>query len=83
LTKSIENRLHLKRRFYRFQLKNRISTGEHMNNYTKLLADLTNVDEMVKDKNKALILLSSLSDDKYETIVLTLINGKSSLSLMR
>ena len=75
--------MHQKKRLYHFQLKNKIFIGEHMNNYTKLLADLANVDEMVKDKNKALILLSSLSDDEYETIVLTLINGKSSLSLMR
>jgi len=80
LTKSIENCLHLKRRLYRFQLKNKISIGEKMNNYTKLLTNLTNMDEMIKDEDKALILLSSLPDEKYETFVLTLINDKSSLS---
>jgi len=72
--------LHLKRRIYRFQLKNEISIGEHMNNYTKFLADIANVDEIIKDKDKELILLSSLPDEEYETFILTLINGKSSLS---
>ena len=51
-----------------------------MNNYTKFLADFTNMNKMIKDEDKTLILLSSLSDDKYETFVFTLINGKSSLS---
>jgi len=80
LTKSVENHLHLKRRLYRFQLKKRIHIVVHMNNYTKLLGDLANIDEMIKDENKVLILLSSLPDDEYETFVLTLINDKSSLS---
>jgi len=66
--------LHFKRRFYCFQLKKGISIGEHMNNYTKLLADLANVKEMIKDENKVFILLSFLLDEKYETFVLTLIN---------
>ena len=34
LIKSIETRLHLKRRLYRFQLKRRLAIDDHMNNYT-------------------------------------------------
>ena len=60
LIKNIENRLHLKRRLYRFQLKKGISIDEHMNNYTKLLADLVNVDVVIEEGDKVLILLSSL-----------------------
>jgi len=37
LTKSIKPRLLLKRRLYRFQLKNGLSVAEHMTDYTKLL----------------------------------------------
>ena len=55
LTKSIENRLHLKRMLYHFQLKKRISIGEHMNNYTKFLTDLVNVDVVIKEEDKASI----------------------------
>ena len=51
-----------------------------MNIYMKLLADLTNKDEMIKDEDKVLILLNSLSDEEYETFILTLINDKKSLS---
>jgi len=49
-----------------------------MNNYTKLSTDLANVNVVIEDK--VLILLSSLPDEDYETFVLTLINGKQSLS---
>ena len=60
LTKNIENRLHLNMRLYRFELDKGIFIGEHTINYTKLLEDLTNVKEVIKDEDKALILLSSL-----------------------
>jgi len=53
-----------------------------MNNDTKLLVDLTNVDEVIKDKDKVLILLSSLSDEGYETIIQTLIMVKLHLATM-
>jgi len=50
-----------------------------MNNYTKLLIDLVNVDVDIKEKNKALILLNFLPDEEYETFILTLNNRKQSL----
>jgi len=53
---------------------------ECMNNYTKPLTNLSNIDEVLKNEDKMLILLSSLPDKEYETLVLTLINGKFSLS---
>ena len=80
LTKSSENHLHLKRRIYCFQLKRGISISDHININTKFLADLTNVDVVIKNEDKALILLSSLLDVEYETFLLTLINEKISLS---
>jgi len=74
--KSIEFRLLLKRRLYRFQLKKGLSIAEHMNNCTKLLADLVNVDVDIEEEDKALVLLNSLPDEEYETFVLTLIDRK-------
>ena len=76
----MEARLHLKRRLYRFQLKRGISIDEHMNNYTKLLADLVNEDVAIKEEDKVVILLNSLSDEEYETFILTLINDKQILN---
>ena len=80
LTKSVENRLHLKRRFYRFQLRREVSISDHINTYTKLLADLVNVDVVIEEEDKVLILLSSLLHEGYETFVLTSINGRTSFS---
>ena len=80
LTKSVENRLHLLRRLFRFQMSKGTSLTAHVNNYTKLLSDLANVDEKISDEYKAIILLGFLSDEKYDTFVLTLLNGRSSIS---
>jgi len=80
LIKGMENQLHLKRNLYRFQMKKGIPIGEHMINYMKLLVDLANLDVVIKDGDNALNLLSSLPNEDYETIVLTLINGKQSLN---
>ena len=41
---------------------------------------MTNLDVVIEDEDKALILLSSLPDEGYETFLLTLINGRTSLS---
>jgi len=79
LTKSFENHLYLKRRLYRFQLKKRISISEHMNIYMKFLTNLANMDKVIKDEDKALILLSFLLNEEYENFSLTLINDKQSL----
>jgi len=51
-----------------------------MNNYTKLLTDLVNVDVKINEEDKALILLNSLLEEEYETFTLTLINGRRSLN---
>jgi len=67
LTKSIESCLQLKRRLYRFQMKRELSINEHMNNYTKLLRDLINVDVKIDEEDKMVILLNSLPDEEYET----------------
>ena len=50
LTKSVENMLHLLRRLFRFQMSRGTSLATHVNNYTKLLSDLTNVDEKILDE---------------------------------
>ena len=47
-----------------------------MNDYTKLLTDLVNVDMDIEEEDKALILLNSLPDEEYETFVFTLVNEK-------
>ena len=63
-----------------FSTEERISIIELINIYKKLLADLANLDAVIDDEDKALILLSSLLDEGYETFVLTLSNRRTSLS---
>ena len=52
-------------------MKRGLSIDEHMNNYTKLLTDLVNVDVKIDEEDKAVILLNSLLDEEYETFTLT------------
>jgi len=40
-------------------LKKGIFIAEHMNNYMKILTDLVNINEVIKDENKTLIVLNS------------------------
>ena len=53
---------------------------DHVSRFEKLLADLNNLDEDIKDEVKAMILLHSLPE-KYNHFVTTLIYGKSVIVL--
>jgi len=57
-------------------VKERTLIDEHMNNHTKLLTYLVNINVAIEEEDKALILLNSLPDEEYETFILTLINDK-------
>ena len=61
-------------------MKRGLFINEHMNNYTKLLTDLINVDIKIDEEDKAMILLNSLPDKEYEIFTLTLINGRQTLN---
>ena len=61
-------------------MRREASISDHINTYTKLLVDLANVDVVIEEEDKVLILLSSLLDEGYETFVLTSINGRTSFS---
>ena len=78
MTKSIENRLYLKKKFFRFQYKMGTPMAEHLNAFNKLLADLQNLDVEISDEDKALVLLNSLPDT-YDHLTTTLLYGKDSI----
>ncbi|KAM2496278.1 hypothetical protein ACFX1W_036168 [Malus domestica] len=78
MTKSAENRLHLKKKLYRFQYKECTKMIRHLDAFNKLIADLLNLDEDIKDEDKALILLNSLPDS-YEHFVTTIMHGKKTV----
>ena len=57
-------------------MKHAVSMHNHVSRFEKLLADLKNLDEDIKDEVKAMILLHSLPEE-YSHFVTTLIYGKS------
>jgi len=61
-------------------MKRGLSINEHMNNYTKLLTELVNVNVKIDEEDKAVILLNSLPDEEYETFILTLINSRQTFN---
>ncbi|KAH9684519.1 Integrase catalytic domain-containing protein [Citrus sinensis] len=76
LVKSPENRLHAMSQVYGFRMKPGVSMHDHVSRFEKLLTDLKNLDEDIKDEVKAMILLHSLPEE-YSHFVTTLIYGKS------
>ncbi|KAL7212405.1 hypothetical protein ACSBR2_015150 [Camellia fascicularis] len=78
MTKSIENRLYLKKKLFRFQYREGISISIHLNAYNKILADLQNLDVAIEDEDKALLLLNSLPDT-YNHLITTLLYGKDEI----
>ncbi|KAH9763992.1 Integrase catalytic domain-containing protein [Citrus sinensis] len=76
LVKSPKNRLHAMSQVYGFRMKPRVSMHDHVSRFEKLLADLKNLDEDIKDEVKAIILLHSLPEE-YSHFVTTLIYGKN------
>ena len=78
MMKSVENRLYLKKKLFRFQYRAGISMSEHLNDYNKILADLQNLEVEIKDEDKALLLLNSLPDT-YDHLITTLLYGKNEI----
>ncbi|KAH9660217.1 hypothetical protein KPL70_024138 [Citrus sinensis] len=76
LVKSPKNRLHAMNQVYGFRMKFGVSMHDHVSRFEKLLADLKNLDEDIKDEVKAMILLHSLPEE-YSHFVTTLIYEKS------
>ena len=75
LVESLENRLHAISQIYSFRMKPRVSMHDHVSRFEKLLVDLKNLDEDIKDEVKAMILLHSLTEE-YSHFVITLMYGK-------
>ena len=75
MMKSVESCLYLKKKLFHFQYRLGISIFEYLNDYNKILADLQNLDVEIKDKDKALLLLSS-RPDTYDHLITTLLYGK-------
>ncbi|KAH9680700.1 hypothetical protein KPL71_026653 [Citrus sinensis] len=80
LKKSLAKSLYMKRKLYTFSMKEGTAMRDHVDEFNKLILDLENVNVMLEDEDRALILLSSLPDS-YEHFVDTLLYGRQTLTL--
>ncbi|KAH9769620.1 hypothetical protein KPL71_012083 [Citrus sinensis] len=80
LKKSLAKRLYMKRKLYRFSIKDGTTMKDHVDEFNKLILDLENVNILLEDEDRALILLSSLPDS-FEHFVDTLLYGRPTLTL--
>ena len=75
MTKSIENRLYLKKKLFRFEYARGTSMSEHVDEFNKMISDLLNLNDDMKDEDKAILLLNSLPES-YDHLSTTLLYGK-------
>ncbi|KAG8502566.1 hypothetical protein CXB51_001088 [Gossypium anomalum] len=80
LKKNSQNKLHLKKRLFRFTYVPGTTMNDHITKFNQLVTDLLNMDETFKDEDLALMLLGSLSEE-FEFLETTLLHGKSDISL--
>nr|GEX37825.1 retrovirus-related Pol polyprotein from transposon TNT 1-94 [Tanacetum cinerariifolium] len=80
MTKSLANRLYLKKKLYTYYMSLGMKLGDHIDEFNKLILDLANIDIKIEDKDQALMLLTSLSSS-YENFMETLLYGRESLTM--
>nr|GEV53640.1 retrovirus-related Pol polyprotein from transposon TNT 1-94 [Tanacetum cinerariifolium] len=80
MTKSLANRLYLKKKLYTYYMSPGTKLGDHIDEFNKLILDLANIDIKIEDEDRALMLLTSLPSS-YENIVETLLYGRESLTM--
>nr|GEZ23891.1 retrovirus-related Pol polyprotein from transposon TNT 1-94 [Tanacetum cinerariifolium] len=80
MTKSLANKLYLKKKLYTYYMSPGTKLGDHINEFNKLILDLENIDIEIQDEDQALMLLTSLPSS-YENFVETLLYGKESLTM--
>lgn len=79
-SKSLTNRLFLKMDLYSLKLEEGGNLHDHINSFNQLVCRLSNVDEVMKDEEQALLMLSSLSKS-YKPFVQTMLSGRTTLTL--
>ncbi|GJX71921.1 zinc finger, CCHC-type containing protein [Tanacetum coccineum] len=80
MTKSLANRLYLKKKLYTFHMHPGKSQSEHIDEFHKLVGDLAAINAAISDKDQALLLLTSLPSS-YDNFVETLLYGRDTMKL--
>nr|GEZ64460.1 retrovirus-related Pol polyprotein from transposon TNT 1-94 [Tanacetum cinerariifolium] len=80
MTKSLANRLYLKKKLYTFHMHPGKSLSEHTDELHKLVGDLAAIEIAISNKDQVLLLLTSLPSS-YDNFVETLLYGRDTLKL--
>nr|GEX02178.1 hypothetical protein [Tanacetum cinerariifolium] len=80
MTKSLANKLYLKKKLYTFYMPAGRKIFEHIDEFNKIVLDLANIEVKFENKDLALLLLTSLPAS-YEHFVDTLLYGREALTL--
>ncbi|GJS54971.1 zinc finger, CCHC-type containing protein [Tanacetum coccineum] len=80
MTKSLANKLYLKKKLFTFYMDSGKKLSEHIYEFNKLIGDLENIDVDIDDEDQALMLLASLPSS-YDNFVETLLYERESLTL--
>ncbi|GKD28317.1 retrovirus-related pol polyprotein from transposon TNT 1-94 [Tanacetum coccineum] len=80
MTKSLANKLYLKKKLFTFYMDSGKKLSDHIDEFNKLVGDLANIDVEIDDENQALMLLTSLPSS-YDKFMETLLYGRELLTL--
>nr|GEY35404.1 zinc finger, CCHC-type [Tanacetum cinerariifolium] len=82
MTKSLANRLYLKKKLYTYYMSPATKLGDHIDEFNKLILNLANINIEIEDKDndQALMLLMSLPSS-YKNFVEILLYGRESLTM--
>ncbi|GJT03991.1 zinc finger, CCHC-type containing protein [Tanacetum coccineum] len=80
MTKSLANKLYLKKNLFTFYTHSGKKLSEHIYEFNKLIGDLANIDVDIDDEDQAPMLLTSLPSS-YDNFMETLLYGRESLTL--
>lgn len=80
MKRSLANRLYLKKQLYTLQMDEAKEMRKHLDDFNRIMLDLTAVGVNIDEEDQAIILLSSLPKS-YEHFVDTMLYGKQTLTL--
>ncbi|PKA62818.1 Retrovirus-related Pol polyprotein from transposon TNT 1-94 [Apostasia shenzhenica] len=80
MSKSLTNKLYMKRQLYSLRMSEGVNLLKHMNVFCKMISQLRSIDVKLEDEDEALLLLSSLPKS-YDHLVTTILYDKDTLKV--
>ena len=80
MTKSLSDKLFMKKQLYSLRMKEGTPILQHLNAFNRILSDLSGLEVELEEEDKTLLLLSSLPSS-YDHLTTTIVYGKKTLEL--